>query len=168
MIVLGIDPGGKSTGCVLRDGETLLDWQLVERDRETVDRWANRCVDVAGHLVANLHVDLVAIEGLNPPTPQMGTTSVLGLMDTATVIGAMLGWVADPAFGAKYLLVPPDRHGRAAEGYGRTGLLAAYPDALVGPQETSGTGRLRHVRAAWDVAAAAVREQRTLNLGGTS
>jgi hypothetical protein len=158
--VLGVDPGGRTCGLVLRDSDTLVDHQTVVRDRESLDGWCRRVVTVAGNMAANLHVDLVAVEGLNDPTPHMGTTSVRGLIDTSAVIGALVCWASHPD-APGVVLVPPARHGRAAEGLGRAGLVAAYP-GLVGPRETSGTGELRHCRAAWDVAGAAIREQLVL------
>ena len=160
-VVLGIDPGGRSTGFVLRDGETLLAHDVLDRHDASRPLWVEACVEAADNMAHEATVDLVAIEDLNDPVAAMGMTSVRGLIDTAVVIGALLCWAQDPTTGVQVVLVPPGRHGRAAEGLGRAGLLAAYP-GLVGDRETSGTGRLRHARAAYDVCAAAVREQLTL------
>lgn len=166
MIVLGVDPGGASTGFVLRDGRDLLAHDVLDRDNAPRPLWVEACVEAATNMAHEADVDLVAIEDLNDPVPQMGMTSVRGLIDTAVVIGALLGWAQDPVTGTDVTLVPPGRHGRAAEGYGRAGLLAAYPEALVGPRETGG-GRMRHARSAWDVAGAAMKQQlRLIDTGG--
>lgn len=166
MIVLGVDPGGASTGFVLRDGRTLLAHDVLDRDTAPRTLWVEACVEAANNMALEATVDLVAIEDLNDPSPHMGMTSVRGLIDTAVVIGALVCWAQDPVTGVDVTLVPPGRHGRAAEGYGRAGLLAAYPHELVGPQETSGTGRLRHARAAWDCAGAAAKQQLRLVVDG--
>ena len=162
--VLGIDPGGASTGYVLRRGSELLAHDVLDRDNAPRPLWVEACIEAADNLAHTADVDLVAIEDLNDPSPHMGLANVRGLIDTAVVIGALLGWAQDPVTGCDVTLVPPGRHGRAAEGYGRAGLLGAYPDGLVGARETSGTGRLRHARAAWDLAGVASRQQ--LRLGG--
>lgn len=148
--VLGIDPGGKWTGIVLRDGPrlaNLVGGALVTREPEwPIDRWV-RVVCEAVERVADWRpqAPLVCIEGLNDPTPHLGLAAVRGLIDTAHVRGALLArWAAA-------VDVPPGKHG--------SGPLAAYPEALR-PQRGKGRGqdRLRHVRAAWDVAGAGAHQ----------
>jgi hypothetical protein len=72
----------------------------------------------------------------------MGLTNVRGLLDTAIVVGVLLG--RHPL-----ILVPPGKHGK--------GLLLAYPRPLQ-PENGRGRGydRMRHCRSAWDVAGAAM------------
>lgn len=84
---------------------------------------------------------LVAVEDLNEPTPHLGLTNVGGLIGAAMVLGAVV--FAYPAA----VIVPPGGHGAAP--------LATYPSRLVGPRELKGTGKLRHLRSAWDVSGAA-------------
>lgn len=161
MKVLGVDPGGQSTGMVVRDRDRLVGWHLCSRGHQPIadyiDQLLGMAVDLAHDTADAGGLDLIAIEGLNDPSPHMGMTSVRGLIDTATVIGALLAWSGidgDPLG----LLVDPGGHGSAAEGLGRAGLLACYPHQLVGDREDKGAGRLRHVRSAWDVAAAGARQ----------
>lgn len=157
--IIGVDPGGRNVGIVIRHGDELLNHRLLHRhDHEPRHEWAVRVADVVRTLWWNQdRPPTVAVEDLNDPTPHLGLTSVRGLIDTAVVIGAIAGH----STGAHLVMVPPARHGRTAEGLGRPGLLATYPPQLVGPRETTGTGHLRHCRAAWDVAGAAARRART-------
>lgn len=155
-LTLGIDPGGSQTGYVVRNGRTLVDWDLLDRDQADRTLWVEACVEAANNLALEFEPELVAVENLNDPTPHMGVTSVRGLIDTAVIIGALVAWSQD--FPLPLQLVPPACHGRAAEGLGRAALVAAYP-GLVGPREKSGAGQMRHVRAAWDIAGHANKSQ---------
>ena len=149
-VIVGVDPGGRHTGIVLRWRDVLLNhWPLDSRDSALgLGGWLNDVVHQVerGITQAAQRVDLehviVAVENLNPPTPHMGMTSVTGLIGTAQVIGAL------HTVPAQVLLVPPGGHG--------SGPLAAYPSPLR-PARGLGRGRdsLRHVRSAWDVAGAA-------------
>jgi hypothetical protein len=156
MRVLGVDPGGQSVGIVVREGHDLLHHRTVTRGDQTIDVWTRTVLDDLDRAAGVGFLDLCAVEGLNHPTPQMGLANVRGLLDTATVLGAVIGWCDQ----LDVVVVPPGRHGRAADGLGRAGLSAAYPAELVGPRETSGTGALRHCRAAWDCAGVAAKRSR--------
>lgn len=148
--ILAFDPGGRETGLCVRHGSQALSVAVVARvgrisnatlvDRDylrRIDAAVDRCVFGAGC------VDVVAIEGVNAPTPHMGVTNPSGVIAAAVVVG----WLLARHTGA--VLVAPGGHGAAP--------LAAYPPSLVGARETGvyGTGVLRHARAAYDVAAAA-------------
>lgn len=149
--IIGVDPGGKHTGIVVRTPAGLHRWSLITRTTpidwylgEVVDA-VTEARDFARNLIladgpADLRTPVLAVEDLNDPTPQMGITSVRGLLDTAQVLGALAGhWVITR--------VPPGGHG--------SGVLAAYPPALRGDGETRGRGKLKHCRSAWDLAATA-------------
>lgn len=151
-VVIGVDPGGRYTGIVVRHQDTLCYTALVKRETpldwylgEVVDT-VEKARDVAKNILLAETPNLItqptalAVEDLNPPTPQMGMTSVQGLLETAQVIGAISG---------KYPItrIPPGQHGNKP--------LTAYPGALVHPSEEAGRGRYRHLRAAWDIAQAA-------------
>lgn len=142
--VIGVDPGGKSTGIVVRRGKNLLRAVLLQRDMPSVFEWAEECCTAVEDLLAEVRRAardddvVVAAEDLSTPSPHMGTISVRGLLDTAVVLGAIAGHVN--------VFVPPSRHGSHS--------LQAYPAELVGKHEKSGLGRLRHCRSAWDIAAA--------------
>lgn len=145
MRVLGVDPGGISVGLVVRDGDEVVAWSLIHRRAEQgLDLW---CKQVLGMLDVTCGrpypPDLIAVEGLHEPTPHMGMTSLRGLLDTATVLGAVIAW-AWPDPDLHVVVVPPSGHGSLP--------VEAYPDELVGSGEKRGKGRMRHVRAAHDIA----------------
>lgn len=148
--VVGIDPGGKGTGIVARDGARLIYHKVVVRNSgrsmtayicEVVDG-----IDLMGfdlrHGGFSVSRPLVAVEDVGAPSPHMGTISVSGLLGTAQVLGAVLHAYPDA------IVVPPGGHGSAP--------LISYPRELVGAREKKGTGEKRHLRSAWDVAGAAV------------
>lgn len=144
-VVLGVDPGGKTTGMAQRCGPRLAWWALVERrDGESDACYLTR---VAG-AVHQRHLEspvVVAVEGLNHPSPHLGLANVSGLLATAEVLGALK--MAAVMHGWRLVEVPPGGHGSAP--------LAGYPRELVRARERTGTGRLRHARSAWDIAGAA-------------
>jgi len=141
--VVGVDPGGRQTGVVTRRGERLFYGATVTREvpmpayvAEVVDTIRRACgMAPGGDLL------VVAVEGVNAPSPHLGLTNVAGLLDTAMVLGAVLHAYPEA------VVVPPGGHGSAP--------LATYPSALVGKGEVVGTGKRRHMRSAWDAAGAA-------------
>lgn len=144
-VVLGVDPGGRTTGMALRRGMHLLWWTLLERHDIDEDRtYLSRVCGVVHtrHLQEPI---VVAVEGLNHPSPHLGLANVSGLVATAEVIGALK--VASVFHGWQFVEVTPGGHGSAP--------LSHYPQDLVGTRERTGKGRLRHARSAWDVAGAA-------------
>lgn len=148
MIVLGIDPGGASTGMVVRSGAELLWWRIVDSPSgagglptvtylHEVLGAAREALDA--HPGARVHVEAV--------TPPRGfyngkhhTIAPGALIGVSAVAGLLLGALPDP------VLIPPGRNGSRP--------LATYPQELVGAREVSGRGRLRHARSAWDIAGA--------------
>ena len=147
LTVVAVDPGGRHTGVVARLDGRLLYGATVTRTSsmagyvaEVVDTVRRGC-DIAG----DADRVLVAVEGLNPPSAAMrlGAISFAGMLDTATVLGAVLVSFPD------VVVVSPGGNGSA--------LLASYPAALVGSGEKVGTGQRRHMRSAWDVAGTAAR-----------
>jgi hypothetical protein len=137
MIVLGVDPGGRTTGLCLVDGRTVMDWQLVERARRPFDSYLG---DVLGYIERLVWLEPIAVEDLVDPNPHLGITAVRGLLDTAQVIGAIRATF-------DVTMVRPGGHG--------SNLLKSYPPELIGPREgPSGKGKMRHVRSAFDIAQA--------------
>lgn len=140
MLILGVDPGGRATGLVLRDGDRFAGGGLLVRERgEQLAAY----VDSVADAVAQAEADLVAVEAVKPPNPHVRVTNVSGVLDTAAVFGAVCAVV--PA--ARLVVVQPGGHG--------SGPLTAYPAELVGHREREGHGKRRHLRSAWDLAGAA-------------
>jgi hypothetical protein len=150
-LIVGVDPGSRNTGVVVRQGIVLVDF-------ETVIRVGSEDLPLAGYLQEVLRVvlgfwqkyvaELVAIEAVVAPSPFQGRESgpgfsnLDGILGTAMVVGAVEG------FFPHAIRVQPARMGQAP--------LSTYPDALR-PRAGKGKGKdkLRHVRSAWDVAGAA-------------
>lgn len=153
--VLGIDPGGKETGVViLNSKDDVVYYHVVQRLGEpNVSAYARRVIaELTRACTPFPGVELlVAVEGVRPPNPHLGTTNVQGLLDAARVLAAIQAEWPDA------IEVPPGGNG--------SGPINAYPECLR-PTRGSGKGkdRLRHCRSAFDCALAGrrlarVREQ---------
>ena len=144
MIVLAIDPGGVETGVILRDGATLVAHDLVARKvGEPQAAYVTAVIETVEARRHRLYPDVIAVEGVKRPNPHVRLSNPQGIIDTAVIFGAILGqWPTA-------VVVPPGEHGR--------GPLQAYPPALR-PARGHGKGAdaLRHCRAAWDIASAAI------------
>lgn len=159
--VLGVDPGGRWTGILVRRGVDVLAHVTVTRDTDEDADAGTRGVGVgpayvadvciAAAELADVHaVDLVAVESVVAPNPHVNrrngkaTTNPTGALGAAMVYGAILrDWPAA-------VIVAPAGNGSLP--------LSAYPPELVSDQERRrglnriGDGKLRHVRSAYDVA----------------
>ena len=147
MIVLGIDPGGRNTGIVLRDRDDLLGWQLAVR------RSSARMVDGAYvRHVLGCALTVLRDAGLDPADRDAYIVAVeevawwpdrkthrdqRGLYGTAMVLGAILARWPDA------VIVDA---GRGVANYHPQ----AYPEPIRPPVNGAGKDRLSHVRAAWD------------------
>lgn len=159
MVVLGCDPGGRTTGLVVRSGSVLLDHALVARG-DDLHAYLLDVVQTIDQLDHDHAPARLAVEDLVDPNPHLGLANVRGLIDTAQVIGAIrLTW-------SDCHMVRPDRHGAVPKGWAPGPQLDAwmrqqYPADLLGPKEIGGayTGRLRHARSAWDIAGVALTVQ---------
>lgn len=147
---IGVDPGGRETGVVLRVGRECARAVVVVRELDEMGPYLREVVELLAELGAD-HPPavrpLVLVEGVAHPggrnrEGKVDPINVSGLLDAAQVLGAIL--YAYPTA----LVVPPGGHGK--------GPLLAYPPELVGARERAGAGRLRHARSAWDVSFAAV------------
>ena len=148
-VVVGVDPGGRQTGLVVRWGDELLAADLITRDGPEVFPGAAyliEVIDAVGGLAVYAGQEapdarrVIAVEGVVHPSGHVRMINAAGLLGTATVLGAILAsWPAA-------LVVPPAKHGG--------GPRQAYPNPIWPPGDKKGTGRYRHVRSAWDIAEA--------------
>ena len=163
-VILGVDPGARTVGAVLRRGADLIaHTAVVRRDPlGPIEDWFDTVIDALGQLCdrpTDEWPKLLAVEGVNAPSPHMGMTNVAPTLETALVAGVVVGFGMVDDLPAR--VIPPDRFGSPVEGLtgqvARQTLLQRYPADLVGPRETTGSGKgpLQHVRAAWDCAGAA-------------
>lgn len=145
--LVAVDPGGRNTGVIARQGDKLLAFRtVVRRGKEELPgaeylREVLRCIL---EFWETFQADAVAHEAVQKPSPFMGKsgnvsfTNVSGLLGTAMVVGAVAG------FFPHTIEVPPGGNG--------SGHLGAYPVELR-PTRGKGAGadNLRHTRSAWDV-----------------
>lgn len=168
--VIGVDPGARHVGLVLRLGDEYLDHAVVTRadDDSLVPTRPGRPPVVLREVLAtimgfrfhralagrNLGPVVVAVEGLNEPTGfARGRKALLDpshMIAAGMVLGAVLGSYRTA------VVVAPHGNGR--------GLLGKYPPELITPaeqrhglmREAPASSPVSHARSAWDVAGAAV------------
>jgi hypothetical protein len=141
--VVGVDPGGRTTGIVHREGNHLRRACVIRRFPHDPDHhYFAEVIGAIQEIYSPLVNAILAVEAVVPPTGQLGMVAVQGLIDTARLVGAIT-WEFPVA-----VLVLPGGHG--------AGPRVAYPPKLWGGLEKLGKGHLRHARAAWDIAAVAV------------
>lgn len=165
MIVVGMDPGARSTGVVLVEigarhtvASLLHRVTLERRDEPLLDVSPGYLANVVGIVrdtiaLAPAAVDLVAVEGIKRPGQFLGGTHARGgkggaaadpsaLMATAVVLGAILGRSWAPA---ELLVLPPGSNGSR--------LSAHYPAELLDRDGIARPGgKRRHERSAYDCA----------------
>ncbi len=158
---VGVAPGGRSTGIVIRRDHDLLGWMILDR---TDDEDEGRSIGVGAPTIQAVNAAITTALGTAGPGAHLavdGVTPPVGFKDgkrepihprdtiaTGVVLGGILAAHPDA------VVVRPNNHGR--------GTLAAYPDALItrserlhGLNRTAGKSATeRHARAAWDVAGA--------------
>lgn len=151
MRVIGVDPGGSSTGVVTRAGDQLLAWAVVRRQKNEEDAaFLSRVLDEVDDQVVAHDVPTIAVERVSAPggfargaaTGHRTPIALKGLVGTAAVYGAVLG-----VYRHAYVV--------AVGGHGAND-RAAYPAELWSDREPLGTGYLRHARSAFDIAGAVV------------
>lgn len=163
-IVVGVDPGARSTGVVVVSAGEVIHCVLLENKGALLPVPAGYVAGVVGEvtgLVARFPGCVVAVEGVNRPSWHVAksakrgaASNPTGVIGTAVVLGAVMGACPD------CVVVPPGRNGSRP--------LGAYPDCLVGVGEKRregwrsrvGTGAKRHVRSAFDIAVAGLRLQK--------
>lgn len=161
MRILGIDPGGRSTGWCVTDGDQPVEAEVVEREQDQpVHTYAAAVAQFLQAKWFRHEVELVCVEGLVAVTPHVRDRPIspTGLLQAAVVFGAVTAvFHSDPMTPLE--VVRPGGHGSQP--------LLAYPRLLVGARETKGTGRMRHARSAYDVALAGRLQHRTGHRGDT-
>lgn len=144
--VIGIDPGGRSTGLVLLSGDRLIDADVIERKGKDRVPEASYLVTVR-YAVLSLERQsqgppLVCVEGLKAPNAyhdgKRKPISPLDLVGPAMVLGMVLAeW-------PEAVVVPPGGNGSRD--------WFAYPEQIRQPIGGKGSDRMRHARSAYDVA----------------
>lgn len=160
MRVLAVDPGSKTSGLVVRDGQSCLHVELVERG-SAFEEYFEQVIDAAMAASKSHNPDVHAVEGVVAPSPHLGLIDVGPLLEIAEMVGALRN------FG--FVVVRPRGHGRPPElplAALKVYMEASYPAELLGERETTYGGAKRHLRSAWDVAASAVEQTRQQSMFG--
>lgn len=142
--VVGVDPGGRSTGMVIRRGsDTLVNARVLVRDGDdklpTPDYLTAVFLAVDEYLEEAGDDALLAVEGLVHPEPHMELMNVLGLIGTGMVLAVVI------AMWPECVIVRPNKHGALPP--------QAYPEPLR-PRARRLGGESKHARSAWDIAGA--------------
>lgn len=139
---MGVDPGGRHTGVVTKDGERILSACVLTRttgDKFPDAHYINEVLDeITMHVEI---VDFIALEGIVEPHGRNpdGTEVIMspaGLIGTGIIYGAVLArW-------PNAVIVPPGGNGSLPD--------AAYPSEIRRRQRLGGP--TDHARSAYDVA----------------
>ena len=137
---IGIDPGTKETAVISLDasGDILAGSRIIWEDFCTVPSHAAEILAVVDEYTSAHGTEAVHLEDVVPPVGQMGLIDPRPLLTLHRLVGFLQASRPD------WRLVRPGGHGSQP--------LASYPAALVGKTERKGTGKLRHLRSAYDVA----------------
>jgi hypothetical protein len=167
MVIVGTDPGGAHTALVARDGARLVEALYRERHpAATRLDWLVDCAIAAKAMAARVDATVAGVEDVEAPNPHVGRKRRDGSDRGARIINPGPAIEAALCAGALVTalrevcpvrLVKPGGFG--APQPNRRMLLAVYPVELVGPRETTGSGKSKwqHLRSAWDVAGATAR-----------
>lgn len=152
-LVIGIDPGGKSTGIIAATATNRLNGLLAAvtvqanaRGNQLPDGYYLQEVENTILEMIDVHGQdrdvLIGIEGISHPNPHMGLANIMALLATAAVYGHVLGvW-------PQTVVVEPGHNGSQS--------MLTYPEPLRAKPGGKGHDNLRHKRSAWDVAQKAI------------
>lgn len=154
--VIGIDPGARYTGVVVRDGDVVLHASTLVRPQSVTSStdWALMVItDIADILKDFPAMIPVGVEGVSDPKGfQHGKRAAINPKDIIRA-GIILGAVV--ARWPTAVVVPPG--GNGSQHYSH------YPDVLIGrrpadlPGSTNGAGTRDHEQSAYDVAGKTAR-----------
>jgi len=148
--VIGVDPGSRYTGVVVRDGDAVLHAStLVRPDEVNSTDWAIMVVTSIQSIMKDFPERIpMGVEGVNPPTGfQNGKQASLNPRDIIRA-GIVLGAVV--ATWPTALVVPPGRNGSQHYSHYPALLIGRRPLDLAG--STNGAGTRNHEQSAYDVA----------------
>lgn len=151
LLILGIDPGSRFTGMVLRRGDELLGWHLTVRNdtaRLPDGHYLRRVLGNCRALIGTYEGVVVGVEGIEWWPRKGQPRNERGNYGTAMVLGAVLARWPDA------VVVEP---GRGVGNYH----VQAYPAVIRPPVNGKGADKLNHVRAGWDHSFAAETLHRT-------
>lgn len=149
--VIGIDPGARYTGVVVRDGDVVLHASTLVRPKEVESgtEWALLVVEQVRGILAGFPAMIpVGIEGISDPKGfQHGKKAAINPKDiirAGIVLGALV------AVWPTATIVPPGNNGSQHYSHYPAPLIGRRPDDL--PGSTQGAGTRGHEQSAYDVA----------------
>lgn len=150
--VVGIDPGARYTGIVVRDGDVVLHATTLVRDRDTVKSgtdWALLVVAQVQEILKDFPARIpIGVEGVSDPKGfQNGKRAAINPKDIIRA-GIVLGAVV--ATWPTAVVVPPGGNGSQHYSHYPAVLIGKRPEAL--PGSTHGAGTRDHEQSAYDVA----------------
>jgi len=154
--IIGIDPGARYTGVVVRDGDAVLHSSTLVRPQEMISGtdWALSVIDQIAIILKDFPSSIpVSVEGISDPKGfHQGKRAAINPKDIIRA-GIVLGAVV--AAYPKAIVVPPGNNGSMH--------YSNYPAAIIGkrpadlPGSTQGAGTRGHEQSAYDVAGKAAR-----------
>lgn len=153
--VMGIDPGARYTGIIVRDNDEPIYSGIFVRpaDMSSTD-WALESVRLSLEVYKEYSPTHVALEGISDPKGfykgQQAAINPKDIIRTGVVLGALV------ATWPQAIIVDPGGNGDRHESF--------YPDALNGrrPKDLAGSNKgantRKHEKSAYDVAGKAMRE----------
>ena len=180
---VGVDPGARSTGINARLGADPLAWQIVEPTEDETEvgpgaHYLSLVLDMVREVVWTAYRDpsmdrsrtpwSPAVEGVRRPNPHLNRRNGKATTDPTAIIGTAMVLGAVLAQYPDAVIVPPGSNG--------SGALASYPVELVTPAErrllakdpamvAGQRAAIRHARSAWDVS---LRAEEIARLGRTA
>lgn len=154
--VIGIDPGARYTGVIVRDGDLVLHASTLVRPQELLSGtdWALSCVNQIREILKDFPVFMpVAIEGISDPKGfQGGKKAAINPKDiirAGIVLGALVAvWPTG-------LIIPPGGNGSQHYSHYPAELIGRRPASLPGSSQAAGTRG--HEQSAYDVAGKGAR-----------
>lgn len=153
--VVGIDPGARYTGVVVRDGDAVLHAStLVRPDAASATDWAVAVTVEAERILRGFPAGTpVGVEGVSDPKGfnrgQRAAINPRDIIRAAVVLGAVV------ATWPSAIVVPPGGNGSQHYTHYPASLIGRRPAAL--PGSTNNAGTRDHEQSAYDVAGKAAR-----------
>lgn len=146
--VLGVDPGARYVGLVLRDGDAVLWAETITADEPDTAVWCRLVVDRVGEVASIIGPTAMAVESITAPTGfKDGKVSSINpgfVARAAAVFGAVVG--AFPGV----VSIRPGGNGSRHSSFYPPALVGRRPEGLPGRQWAAGTRA--HEQSAYDVA----------------
>ena len=165
--IVGIDPGARTTGVIIRQGNTLSSKALFTRaNSESIEAYAVTTAEWLTEYLGCFPITAIRIEQVVHPKGfnRHGKQRSLNpghVTDTALVAGHIVGYLT-PTYKGRITWVAPGGHGSPPSNLLRgsalnTYMTKAYPQPLHPDRITSTcawTDERRHLRSAWDISTA--------------